>query len=185
MNEQDDKYPAQDGMAMSMLDAPTRGEATLRDLRRYAAAIINDRDRELVQHSADMLEVAFKSAPSESAFPMDKIVSVTRAFDYLGKNINEPWVKVCFANDDWKARDAFADSLKNPAPQPQVGAEKEGEPRLPAESGPFNTLPGPVQETINAHARYYAEHHKLGMSLKDDMTYIACVAMRWAELEKK
>ena len=47
----------------------------------------------------------------------------------------------------------------------------------PAE--PFDTLPGPVQETINAHAKYYAKHHNLGMSIRDDMTYVAKVALRW------
>ena len=41
------------------------------------------------------------------------------------------------------------------------------------------TLPPAVQEAINAHAKYYAEHHKLGMSIRADMTYIAKVAMRW------
>lgn len=45
---------------------------------------------------------------------------------------------------------------------------------------PFESLPGPVQEAINAHAKYYAEHHGLGMSLRDDLTYIAQVALRWA-----
>lgn len=40
-------------------------------------------------------------------------------------------------------------------------------------------LPPVVQEAIDAHAKYYAEHHKLGMSIRDDMSYIARVAMRW------
>lgn len=43
----------------------------------------------------------------------------------------------------------------------------------------IETLPGPVQEAINTYARYYAEHHKLGMSIRDDLIYIAHVAMRW------
>ena len=43
--------------------------------------------------------------------PLDRITSVTRAFDYLGNNINEPWVKVCFKHDDWSGRDSFANAL--------------------------------------------------------------------------
>ena len=53
------------GMALSMLDAPTRGEATLRDLRRYADGIKDDNDRELVQHAADMLDVALRALRPE------------------------------------------------------------------------------------------------------------------------
>ena len=53
------------GMALSMLDAPTRGEATLRDLRRYAAGIKDHNDRELVQHAADMLDVALRALRPE------------------------------------------------------------------------------------------------------------------------
>lgn len=40
-------------------------------------------------------------------------------------------------------------------------------------------LPGSVQEAVDSYARYYADHHKLGMSIREDMTYIAQVAMRW------
>lgn len=42
-----------------------------------------------------------------------------------------------------------------------------------------NSLPAPVQEAIDACGRYYAEHHKLGMSVRDDMRYVAEVALRW------
>lgn len=41
-------------------------------------------------------------------------------------------------------------------------------------------LPGPVQEAIDAYARYYADHHCLGMSIRNDMIYVAQVAMRWS-----
>lgn len=37
-----------------------------------------------------------------------------------------------------------------------------------------------VQECIDNYAKYYAEHHKLGMSIRDDMRYVAEVATRWA-----
>ena len=59
-----------------------------------------------------------------------------------------------------------------------VAPESTSRPSLGA-TEPFDDLPGPVQEAINAHAKYYAEHHKIGMSIRDDMTYIAKVAMRW------
>ena len=41
---------------------PTRGEATVRDLRHYAGRIKDADDRELVQHAADLLEIAFRTA---------------------------------------------------------------------------------------------------------------------------
>lgn len=41
-------------------------------------------------------------------------------------------------------------------------------------------LPPEVVECIDAYARYYAEHHKLGMSIRDDMKYIASVAIRFS-----
>ena len=92
------------------------------------------------------------------------------------------------------------DALKNAAPRGATaygtGSKETPRVELPAESAlpsvgcvvgalgveqvtPFDKLPGPVQEAIGALAKYYAEHHKLGMSIKDDMTYIACVALRW------
>lgn len=43
----------------------------------------------------------------------------------------------------------------------------------------MKALPDPVQEAIDAYGKYYAKHHKLGMSVRDDMTYIAQMAMRW------
>ncbi|HEX6992413.1 MAG TPA: hypothetical protein VF151_11025 [Gemmatimonadales bacterium] len=50
--------------------------------------------------------------------------------------------------------------------------------RLPHEN--LEPLPSVVQEAIDSYARYYAEHHKLGMSVRDDMRYIASLAIRWA-----
>ena len=41
-------------------------------------------------------------------------------------------------------------------------------------------LPPAVQECIDAYGRYYADHHKLGMSVRKDMQYVAEMAMRWA-----
>jgi hypothetical protein len=38
-----------------------------------------------------------------------------------------------------------------------------------------------VQEAIDNFGRYYAERHKLGMSIRSDMQYIARLASRWAE----
>lgn len=37
-----------------------------------------------------------------------------------------------------------------------------------------------VQEAIDSYAKYYAEHHKLGMSIRSDMRYVAEVATRRA-----
>ena len=50
------------GMEIAATLGPTRGEATVRDLRHYAARIKDSDDRELVQHAADMLEIAFRTA---------------------------------------------------------------------------------------------------------------------------
>lgn len=52
-------------------------------------------------------------ARSEKAcsVPLDKITSVTRAFDYESPDKHTPWVKVCFPLADWEARDAFAKAL--------------------------------------------------------------------------
>lgn len=44
----------------------------------------------------------------------------------------------------------------------------------------LETLPDVVHEAIDSYARYYAEHHKLGLSIRDDMRYIASMAIRWA-----
>lgn len=38
-----------------------------------------------------------------------------------------------------------------------------------------------VQECIDGYAKYYAKHHKLGLSIRDDMRYVAEVATRWAQ----
>ncbi len=56
-------------------------------------------------------------AQAVAALDTSKIVSVTRAFDYLGNNEHTPWVKVCFPNGDWAARDAFAKFLASPPAQ--------------------------------------------------------------------
>jgi hypothetical protein len=53
-------------------------------------------------------QVAMRWAPG---VPQDKIAAVERAFDYLGNNQHEPWVKVSFPIGDWAARDAFANAL--------------------------------------------------------------------------
>lgn len=37
-----------------------------------------------------------------------------------------------------------------------------------------------VHEAIDGYAKYYAAHHKLGLSIRDDMRYVAQVATRWA-----
>lgn len=42
----------------------------------------------------------------------------------------------------------------------------------------IDPLPPEVQECIDAYGRYYAEQHKLGMSVRDDMKYVASVAIR-------
>lgn len=49
----------------------------------------------------------------------------------------------------------------------------------PRDSALIDPLPPEVMEAINAYGRYYAEHHKLGMSIRDDMKYIASVAIRF------
>ena len=40
-----------------------------------------------------------------------------------------------------------------------------------------------VQEAIDNYAKYYAEQHKLGLSIRDDMRYVAQVATRWANAD--
>lgn len=57
------------GTAWMMSLGPTRGEATVRDLRLFACSIEADRERELVQHAADMLEIAMRSLSTQSAIP--------------------------------------------------------------------------------------------------------------------
>ena len=47
----------------------------------------------------------------------------------------------------------------------------------PAESAPLHPA---VQECIDAYGRYYTEHHRLGMNVRNDMMYVAEVATRWA-----
>lgn len=42
----------------------------------------------------------------------------------------------------------------------------------------IDPLPPEVQECIDSYGRYYAEQHKLGMSVRDDMKYVASVAIR-------
>jgi len=42
----------------------------------------------------------------------------------------------------------------------------------------IDPLPPVVMEAINQYGRYYADHHKLGMSVRDDMRYVASVAIR-------
>ena len=48
---------------IAMQHAPTRGEATAQQLRRIHG--LNDHDRELVQHAADMLEIASRAPRAE------------------------------------------------------------------------------------------------------------------------
>ena len=38
-----------------------------------------------------------------------------------------------------------------------------------------------VQECIDNYGKYYAEQHKLGMSVRSDMIYVAQLALRWAD----
>jgi hypothetical protein len=47
----------------------------------------------------------------------------------------------------------------------------------------IDPLPPEVQECIDTYGRYYAEQHKLGMSVRDDMKYVASVALRAATSE--
>ena len=49
----------------------------------------------------------------------------------------------------------------------------------PAESVPL--LHPVVQECIDNYGKYYAEQHKLGMSVRSDMIYVAQLALRWAD----
>ena len=46
--------------------ARPRGELTVRDLRIFACRILNDHDRELLQHAADLIEVLSRSAIESS-----------------------------------------------------------------------------------------------------------------------
>lgn len=48
----------------------------------------------------------------QQRIPLDKIVSVTRAFDYTKPERQHiPWVQVFFPPDDWASRDSFAASI--------------------------------------------------------------------------
>ena len=49
----------------------------------------------------------------------------------------------------------------------------------PIESAPL--LHPVVQECIDNYGKYYAEQHKLGMSVRSDMIYVAQLAIRWAD----
>ena len=49
----------------------------------------------------------------------------------------------------------------------------------PVESAP--SLHPVVQECIDNYGKYYAEQHKLGMSVRSDMIYVAQLAIRWAD----
>ena len=69
--------------------APTRGEGTLRDLRRYAGKVADPDDRELVQHAADMLEVALRSTTPAMRW---RDVRVTAPCD--GDNVLAYWCAV-------------------------------------------------------------------------------------------
>ena len=42
----------------------------------------------------------------------------------------------------------------------------------------IDPLPPIVIEAINSYGKYYADQHNLGMSVRDDMKYIASVAIR-------
>ena len=55
----------------------------------------------------------------------------------------------------------------------------EGRRQMPAESVP--PLHPVVQECIDNYGKYYAEQHKLGMSVRSDMIYVAQLALRWAD----
>ena len=46
------------------------------------------------------------------AVPFEKIIGVTRAFDHIdGTEVNIPWVRVFFPDDDWESRDRFAKAI--------------------------------------------------------------------------
>lgn len=66
-------------------------------------------------HEVRTILRATDSAPASAKGPSipcaDKIVSVTRAFDYDSKEGHAPWVMVFFKRDDWESRDAFAAAL--------------------------------------------------------------------------
>lgn len=55
-------------------------------------------------------------------------------------------------------------------------SEKSARPNDPLVDG----LHPVVHEAIDNYAKYYTEHHKLGLSIRDDMRYVAQVATRWA-----
>lgn len=65
---------------------------------------------------------------------------------------------------------------------------KCGYPDIPGQCpGPANCpmaqedaeIPQIVNEAIDNYGRYYAEHHNMGMGVRDDMRYIAELMMRW------
>jgi hypothetical protein len=86
-----------------------RGEAVnlARNIRGRDACVVTDKGIDTLAEAVIRMDEELTKLYAATA----KITSVTRAFDYLGNNINEPWVKVCFAHEDWTSRDAFAKAL--------------------------------------------------------------------------
>lgn len=88
---------------------------------------------------------------------------------------------ICKAQDEL----AFNAAEPNAAPQEQLSAAASlpvtpavaaGQ---PAESAP--SLHPVIQECIDNYGKYYADQHKLGMSVRSDMIYVAQIALRWAD----
>jgi hypothetical protein len=70
-----------------------------------------------IEGYADALKDLGQQSANMPTIPgADKIVSVTRAFDYVSEREgHSPWVMVYFPPNDWASRDAFAAALPAPA----------------------------------------------------------------------
>ena len=108
------------------LGAPSEGGAPSRELLRQARVILLKAWERSGQGAlgpiamilADLeAECDGKRSPRSATAPIDavpfeKIIGVTRAFDHIdGTEVNIPWVRVFFPDDDWESRDRFAKAI--------------------------------------------------------------------------
>ena len=120
---------------------------------------------------ADIEEIAdeLEAAGSERDAVLEEAARCCEAHIY--SPIGEPFMQHCADN---------IRALKNNAAlQVAMQPQSSGKPHLPAESAP--PLHPVVQECIDNYGKYYAEQHKLGMSVRSDMIYVAQLALRWAD----
>ena len=88
---------------LTMWNAPTRADGTVRDLRRFSCKIENSDDRELVQHAADMLEIAMRQLCSTVSAKQETVWGalgdLTREAAKHIKNGMDGYAFLCHAQD--------------------------------------------------------------------------------------